>query len=103
MYSSPRISRPSERRTDAGHVRPQITAFIDPFFQDNLNDAAVAHIIRGAYHSARPAASSGAAQAQYFMTYGTGWSPNGISLPGAIYLEGILPTHVCGVLCSCIS
>ncbi|KAF8263037.1 glycoside hydrolase superfamily [Lactarius quietus] len=45
-------------------------------------------IIRGAYHFAHPGTSTGAAQADYFLAHGGGWSADGITLPGAIDLEG---------------
>ncbi|CAO3568779.1 unnamed protein product [Mortierella alpina] len=64
------------------------TNYIDPNFNANYVGATNAGLIRGGYHFARPDASSGAAQANYFVAHGGGWSPDGITLPGAIDLEG---------------
>lgn len=47
-----------------------------------------AGLIRGAYHFAHPDTSTGAAQATFFAAHGGGWSADGITLPGAIDLEG---------------
>jgi len=44
-------------------------------------------LIRGAYHYAHPGESSGAAQADYFLAHGGGWSADGKTLPGMIDLE----------------
>lgn len=44
-------------------------------------------VIRGAYHFAHPGQSSGAAQADYFLAHGGGWSADGKTLPGMIDLE----------------
>jgi len=51
--------------------------------------AANAGLIRGGYHFARPDISSGATQATYFLAHGGGWSPDGITLPGALDIECI--------------
>ncbi len=45
-------------------------------------------MIRGAYHFARPSMTDGAAQADYFIDNGGGWTPDGRTLPGALDLEG---------------
>jgi GH25 family lysozyme M1 (1,4-beta-N-acetylmuramidase) len=74
--------------TDAVH---QLAAFIDPDFNHNYIGATDNKIIRGAYHFAHPDTSTGAAQAEYFLAHGGGWSADGITLPGAIDLEGCLP------------
>ena len=44
--------------------------FIDRYFSENYNGATKNGIIRGAYHFAHPGASSGAAQAEYFLAHG---------------------------------
>jgi GH25 family lysozyme M1 (1,4-beta-N-acetylmuramidase) len=44
-------------------------------------------VIRGAYHFAIPSNSGGAAQANYFVHHGGGWSRNGRTLPGALDIE----------------
>ncbi|KAI9449736.1 glycoside hydrolase family 25 protein [Lactarius psammicola] len=64
------------------------TSFIDPNFSQNYIGATNAGLIRGAYHFAHPDISSGATQANYFLAHGGGWSGDGITLPGAIDLEG---------------
>ncbi|KAH9022149.1 glycoside hydrolase family 25 protein [Lactarius hengduanensis] len=66
------------------------TTFIDSYFNRNYVGATSNNIIRGAYHFARPGSSSGAAQANYFLAHGGGWSRDGITLPGAVDLEGVL-------------
>ncbi|KAH9956622.1 glycoside hydrolase family 25 protein [Russula dissimulans] len=63
------------------------TDFIDSYFSNNHNAATKANLIRGAYHYAHPDVSSGAAQAEYFLAHGGGWTSDGITLPGAIDLE----------------
>jgi GH25 family lysozyme M1 (1,4-beta-N-acetylmuramidase) len=46
-----------------------------------------AGLIRGAYHFAIPNNSGGAAQADYFIAHGGGWSADGKTLPGALDIE----------------
>ncbi|WP_344309855.1 GH25 family lysozyme [Fodinicola feengrottensis] len=64
------------------------TTYKDPTFNANYTNAYNAGLIRGAYHFARPADSSGAAQATYFATHGGGWSADNHTLPGMLDLEG---------------
>jgi len=64
------------------------TTFIDPDFNHNYEGATNNKIIRGAYHFAHPGTSTGAAQAKYFLAHGGKWSADGLTLPGAIDLEG---------------
>lgn len=64
-----------------------ISAFIDPEFNTNYVAAANAGLIRGAYHFAHPDVSSGAAQANFFLAHGGGWSSDGITLPGTLDIE----------------
>ena len=64
------------------------TNFLDPMFDLNYAQATVVGMIRGGYHFARPAMSDGAAQADYFIDNGGGWTPDGRTLPGALDLEG---------------
>ncbi|KAN0129607.1 Glycoside hydrolase superfamily [Lactarius tabidus] len=64
------------------------TTFIDPDFNHNYIGATDNKIIRGGYHFARPDTSTGAAQAKYFLAHGGRWSADGLTLPGAIDLEG---------------
>ncbi|KAK7680196.1 hypothetical protein QCA50_016705 [Cerrena zonata] len=63
------------------------TTFIDPEFNTNYVAAANAGLIRGAYHFAHPDVSSGAAQANFFLAHGGGWSSDGITLPGTLDIE----------------
>ncbi|KAI0280530.1 glycoside hydrolase family 25 protein [Russula aff. rugulosa BPL654] len=58
------------------------------YFSRNYIGATNNSIIRGAYHFAHPGNSSGAAQATYFLAHGGGWTSDGITLPGAVDLEG---------------
>lgn len=44
-------------------------------------------IIRGAYHFATPNTSTGAAQANFFVDHGGGWSKDGMTLPGMLDIE----------------
>lgn len=44
-------------------------------------------ILRGAYHFANPSQSTGAQQADYFLSNGGGWSADGKTLPGALDVE----------------
>lgn len=63
------------------------TSYTNPFFAQQYNGSYKAGIIRGAYHFATPNTSSGAAQAQYFLAHGGGWSKDGKTLPGALDME----------------
>ncbi|KAG7086830.1 hypothetical protein E1B28_002751 [Marasmius oreades] len=63
------------------------TSFKDPSFSSHFTDATNAGLIRGAYHFARPDASSGAAQANFFLSNGGGWSADGITFPGVLDIE----------------
>ncbi|KAJ8693935.1 hypothetical protein PTI98_008876 [Pleurotus ostreatus] len=63
------------------------TTFISSSFSSQYVGATNAGFIRGAYHFAHPDSSSGAAQANFFLAHGGGWSPDGITLPGALDIE----------------
>jgi len=63
------------------------TTFKSDQFNVQYAGATNASIIRGAYHFAQPAHSTGAAQAAYFLTHGGGWSADGRTLPGALDIE----------------
>jgi GH25 family lysozyme M1 (1,4-beta-N-acetylmuramidase) len=56
-------------------------------FAQQYNGSAGVGLIRGAYHFARPNASSGSSQADYFVNHGGGWSRDGKTLPGALDIE----------------
>jgi GH25 family lysozyme M1 (1,4-beta-N-acetylmuramidase) len=64
------------------------TTYKDPQFGANYVGAYNSKVIRGAYHFARPDASSGAAQATYFAGNGGGWSRDNLTLPGMLDMEG---------------
>ncbi|KAJ9479049.1 hypothetical protein PHBOTO_002527 [Pseudozyma hubeiensis] len=64
-------------------------------FSSQYNAATNAGLIRGAYHFARPDASSGSAQANYFLNNGGGWSSDGRTLPGALDLESSSGVATC--------
>lgn len=63
------------------------TSYKSPNFNTQYPAAYYAGFIRGAYHFARPASSSGAAQARYFAVNGGGWSKDGKTLPGMLDIE----------------
>ncbi|MEU1709996.1 lysozyme [Streptomyces sp. NPDC005706] len=63
------------------------TTYRNPYFARQYAGARQAHLIRGAYHFARPDQSSGAAQAAYFVRHGGGWRADGWTLPPALDIE----------------
>nr|QNJ46233.1 GH25 muramidase [Umbelopsis westeae] len=63
------------------------TNYKNPSFAQQYNGAYNAGLIRGSYHFAQPSSSTGAAQANYFLAHGGGWSPDGKTLPGALDME----------------
>ena len=63
------------------------TLFKDPRFAQNYTGAANAGMMRGAYHFAMPAHSSGATQAKQFLANGGGWSADGKTLPPLLDIE----------------
>lgn len=63
------------------------TTYRDPNFSANYTDAYYAGLVRGAYHFAQPASSSGAAQADYFAAHGGAWSKDNQTLPGMLDIE----------------
>jgi GH25 family lysozyme M1 (1,4-beta-N-acetylmuramidase) len=60
------------------------TTYTNPYFSQQYEGSYDAGIIRGAYHFATPDTSSGAAQADYFVANGGGWSGDGKTLPGML-------------------
>ncbi|KAJ6441456.1 N,O-diacetyl muramidase [Purpureocillium lavendulum] len=74
------------------------TTYTDPSFSSHYTGATKAGFIRGGYHFARPASSSGAAQAKYFIAHGGGWSKDGITLPGMLDMEYQSSSSACGGL-----
>ncbi|UNO39956.1 lysozyme [Streptomyces sp. MST-110588] len=63
------------------------TSYTNPYFTQQYNGSYDVGMIRGAYHFATPNTSSGAAQANYFVDHGGGWSGDGRTLPGALDME----------------
>jgi GH25 family lysozyme M1 (1,4-beta-N-acetylmuramidase) len=63
------------------------TTYRNPSFSSQYTGSYNAGIIRGAYHFATPNTSTGAAQANYFVDHGGGWSRDGKTLPPALDLE----------------
>ncbi|EED21043.1 N,O-diacetyl muramidase, putative [Talaromyces stipitatus ATCC 10500] len=63
------------------------TTYTDSTFSSHYEGATNAGFIRGGYHFAHPDRSSGATQAQYFISHGGGWSGDGITLPGMLDIE----------------
>ena len=63
------------------------TDFVSGTFSQQYNGAYNAGLIRGAYHFALPSASSGAAQANWFLAHGGGWSADGKTLPPLLDIE----------------
>ncbi|TQS93675.1 lysozyme [Arthrobacter sp. TS-15] len=63
------------------------TEYSNPYFADQYAGAASVGMLRGAYHFALPNASSGAAQASYFLQSGAAWTPDGETLPALLDLE----------------
>lgn len=63
------------------------TGYKSPSFASQYRGSYNVGMIRGAYHFALPSVSSGAAQADYFVNNGGGWSADGKTLPGLLDIE----------------
>lgn len=63
------------------------TGYRSPAFNSQYEGSYRAGLIRGAYHFALPNKSSGAAQADYFVAHGGGWSKDGKTLPPMLDIE----------------
>jgi GH25 family lysozyme M1 (1,4-beta-N-acetylmuramidase) len=63
------------------------TYYTNPDFYNQYVGPYDQGLIRGSYHFANPSDSSGAAQADYFVNNGGGWSSDGLTLPGALDIE----------------
>ncbi|GGX73418.1 lysozyme [Streptomyces hiroshimensis] len=63
------------------------TSYTNPHFAQQYNGPYDAGMIRGAYHFALPGNSGGAAQADYFVHHGGGWTDDGWTLPGVLDME----------------
>ncbi len=57
------------------------------YFPQQYNGSYSYGLVRGAYHFAIPDNSTGAAQADYFVANGGGWSADGKTLPGTLDIE----------------
>lgn len=57
------------------------------YFNSQHIGARTAGLMVGSYHFANPAVSSGAAQAQYFVNRGGGWTADGNTLPPVLDME----------------
>lgn len=63
------------------------TDYTSSQFTKQYNGSSAAGLIRGAYHFAIPNASSGAAQANFFLANGGGWTADGKTLPPLLDIE----------------
>ncbi|MGP5026687.1 cell wall-binding repeat-containing protein [Glutamicibacter ardleyensis] len=63
------------------------SVFKDPKFNTNYAASRSAGVIRGAYHFAMPAHSTGAAQAKEFLANGGGWTADGKTMPPLLDIE----------------
>jgi GH25 family lysozyme M1 (1,4-beta-N-acetylmuramidase) len=63
------------------------TDYTSSQFSEQYNDSSAAGLLRGAYHFATPNTSSGSAQANFFISNGGGWSPDGRTLPPMLDIE----------------
>lgn len=63
------------------------TYYTSPSFSNQYIGATNAGFIRNGYHFARPDTTTGATQADYFLSHGGGWSGDGITLPGMLDIE----------------
>lgn len=63
------------------------TYYTNPYFSQQYEGPYDDGMIRGAYHFATPDTTGGAAQADYFVNNGGGWSADGRTLPGVLDIE----------------
>ncbi|HEX5114911.1 MAG TPA: lysozyme [Pseudonocardiaceae bacterium] len=63
------------------------TGFVDGQFHRNVAGSRAAGLFRGAYHFALPDRSGGAAQANFFVDHGGGWTADSATLPPVIDME----------------
>jgi GH25 family lysozyme M1 (1,4-beta-N-acetylmuramidase) len=63
------------------------TDYKNPYFSQQYGDSYDEGMTHGAYHFATPDTTGGAAQADYFVDHGGGWSRDGRTLPGALDIE----------------
>ncbi|WP_426996327.1 GH25 family lysozyme [Pseudarthrobacter sp. N5] len=63
------------------------TTYRSPAFNAQYSGAAAAGLLRGAYHFGLPNVSSGAAQANFFVSNGGGWAADGATMPPVLDIE----------------
>lgn len=63
------------------------TSYLNPDFAAQFLGSSQAGLLHGAYHFAVPDASSGQAQADFFVAHGGGWSKDGQTLPPLLDIE----------------
>lgn len=63
------------------------TYYKNTYFTQQYNGSYNIGMIRGTYHFATPDTTTGAAQADYFVNNGGGWSKDGRTLPGVLDIE----------------
>ncbi|WP_282693345.1 lysozyme [Streptomyces sp. CC208A] len=63
------------------------TYYKNTYFTQQYNGSYNIGMIRGSYHFATPDTTTGAAQADYFVNNGGGWSKDGKTLPGVLDIE----------------
>lgn len=63
------------------------TGYVNPYFAQQYNGSYEVGMIRGAYHFALPDRSTGAAQADYLIAHGGGWSADGRTMPPMLDIE----------------
>ncbi|MFE2070866.1 lysozyme [Streptomyces sp. NPDC059467] len=63
------------------------TSYTNPYFTQQYTGPYDLGMVRGAYHFATPDTTGGAAQADYFVDHGGGWSKDGQTLPGVLDIE----------------
>ncbi|QKW02581.1 lysozyme [Streptomyces sp. NA02536] len=63
------------------------TYYSNPYHSQQYDGSYDVGMIRGAYHFGTPDTASGAAQADYFVSRGGGWTADGRTLPGVLDIE----------------
>ncbi|WP_344367304.1 GH25 family lysozyme, partial [Arthrobacter humicola] len=63
------------------------TSYVNSQFGAQYTGASSVGLLRGAYHFGRPDVSGGAAQAQFFVNNGGGWSADGVTMPPVLDIE----------------
>ncbi|MFC8424371.1 lysozyme [Streptomyces sp. NPDC057236] len=63
------------------------TYYTNPYHPQQYGGSYDVGMVRGAYHFGTPDTAGGAAQADYFVNRGGGWSADGRTLPGVLDIE----------------